>query len=159
MKTVVLRPLNDKIMVRTESNVLESLLARKCEVAMACGGKGICATCHVYVREGGDALTPMTQREQRTLGLVTGAKANSRLACQAKIVGEGLVIELPLGMYIAAASDLSTLVGRRTDVPILHPRDGRVLIAAGKIITKSRIMELTNEDFNVLEVRTNSKSI
>jgi ferredoxin len=159
MKTVILRPLNDKVMVRTESNVLETLLARKCEVAMACGGVGVCATCHVYVREGMDALTPMTPREQRTIGLVSGAKNNSRLACQAKVIGEGLVVELPAGMYINAAADLSSLIGRRTDVPILHPRDGRVLIAAGKIITKSRILELGSEDFNILEVRSASNSV
>lgn len=159
MKTVILRPINDKILVRTETNILETLLARKCEVAMACGGHGVCATCHVYVREGMDALTPMTAREQRTLGLVSGAKPNSRLACQAKIIAEGLVVELPVGMYVSAASDLTSLVGRRTDVPILHPRDGRILIPAGKIITKSRILELSNEDFNVLEVRSNSQTI
>ncbi len=140
-------------MVRTESNILETLLARKCDVAMACGGQGICATCHVYVREGMDALTPSTQREQRTLSLITGAKQSSRLACQAKVVGEGVVVELPVGMYISAASDLTSLVGRRTEVPILHPKDGRMLIAPGKIITKSRILELGSENFNVLDVR------
>lgn len=159
MKTVTLRPLNDEVVVRTETVVLDTLLARNCEVAMACGGQGICATCHVYVREGMESLSPMSTREERTLQLLTGAKVNSRLACQAKVIGEGVVVELPAGMYLTASTDLTSLIGRRTDVPILHPKDGRLLIAANKIITKSRIMELSNEDFNVLDVRSNSKAL
>lgn len=158
MKLVTIKPLNDKVPVRTESQVLDSLLARNCEVAMACGGQGICATCHVFIREGHDSLTPMTSREKRTLSFMTGCDPDSRLACQARVVGEGVVVELPQGMYIKAAKDLLSLVGRRTEVPILHPRDGRVLIAQGKIITKSRILELESEDMDVLALRTQTSS-
>ncbi|MBL8149582.1 MAG: 2Fe-2S iron-sulfur cluster binding domain-containing protein [Blastocatellia bacterium] len=153
MKVVVLRPLNDKVVVKTETNILDTLLARNCEVAMACGGQGICATCHVYVKEGQESLSPMTSREKRTLSLITGSNSYSRLACQAKVIGEGVVVELPEGMYLETASDLTTLIGRRAEVPILHPRDGRVLIPKGKIITKSRIMELQNENLDVMELR------
>lgn len=159
MKTVTLRPLNDEVMVRTETNVLDTLLARNCEVAMACGGMGICATCHVYVKEGMESLSPLSKREEGTLQLITGCQSNSRLACQARVIGDGVVVELPAGMYLTASTDLNSLIGRRTDVPILHPKDGRLLIAAKKIITRSRIMELSNEDFNVLDVRNNSKAL
>lgn len=159
MKTVVFRPLNDKVVVRTETNVLDTLLAVKCELSMACGGNGICATCHVLVREGLDSLSPITRREERTLGLITGAQPNSRLACQARVLGEGVVVELPQGMYLKSASDLTTLIGRRAEVPIMHPRDGRVLIARDKIITRSRILELQNEDFNVLDVRAQTHGL
>ncbi len=156
MKLVTIKSLNDTVAVRTESNILDSLLARNCDVAMACGGQGICATCHVYIREGHDSLTPMTAREKRTLSFMTGSDPDSRLACQARVIGEGVVVELPEGMYLKAASDLLSLVGRRTDVPILHPRDGRVLIAKGKIITKSRILELESHDTDILALRTQS---
>ena len=156
MKTITLRPLNDKLTVRTETNVLDTLLAVKCDVAMACGGQGICATCHVYVREGADALSPMTKREERTLGLITNSKGESRLACQARVIGEGVIVELPRGMYVRSATELTTLIGRRAEMPVLHPRDGRVLIAPGKIITRSRILELQDENFNVLDVRSHS---
>lgn len=158
MKIVTIKSLNDSVPVRTESNVLDSLLARNCEVAMACGGQGICATCHVFVREGHDALTPMTNREKRTLSFMTGSDPDSRLACQAKVIGDGVVIELPEGMYIKAAGDLLSLVGRRAEQPILHPKDGRVLIAKGKIITRSRILQLEDEDLDVMELRNKSRS-
>jgi ferredoxin len=153
LKLVVLKPLNDKVQVRTESALLDTLLARNCQVAMACGGQGVCATCHVYVKEGHDALTPMTNREKRTLALMTGCSLDSRLACQARVIGDGVVVELPEGMFLEASTDLTSLVGRRTEIPILHPKDGRVLIAKGKIITKSRIMELENEDLDVMSLR------
>lgn len=159
MKTVVLRPLNDRVVVRTETNVLDTLLATKCELSMACGGNGVCATCHVIVREGMESLSPLTAREQRTLGLISGAHVNSRLACQARVVGEGVVVEVPQGMYLRSATELTSLVGRRTEVPILHPADGRILIPAGKIITKSRILELENEGFNVLDVRAQTQGL
>lgn len=158
MKTIVLDPLNDHVVVKTETTVLETLLMRKCDVQMACGGRGICSTCHVYVKEGADGLTPATEREKRTLAMLTGVQSNSRLACQARIIKEGVVVELPEGMYITSAGDLESLVGRRAEVPILHPKDGRVLIEKGKIITRSRILELKNVDFNVLEVRSQTTS-
>jgi len=156
LKTIILHPINDSVVVRTETTVLETLLQRKCEVAMACGGRGVCSTCHVFVREGIEGLTPPTDREKRTLGLLTGLKSNSRLACQARIIKEGVVVELPEGMYITSANDLESLVGRRADYPILHPKDGRVLIEKGKIISRSRILELGNVNFNVLEARNQS---
>ncbi|MFQ3671175.1 MAG: 2Fe-2S iron-sulfur cluster-binding protein [Verrucomicrobiia bacterium] len=159
MKTVVLKPLNDQVVVRTESTILDTLLARKCEVAMACGGQGICSTCHVYIREGADSLTPPTERELRTLAMLTDSKGNSRLACQARVVKEGLVVELPEGMYISSAGDLESLVGRRAEIPIRHPKDGRILIEKDKIITRSRILELRDVNYDVFEVRSHSKSL
>ncbi len=130
---------------------MDSLLAKKCEMTMACGGQGICATCHVYVREGSENLSPITNCEKRTLGLITGARVASRLACQARVMGDGVVVEIPQAIYVDAANDLLSLVGRRSDAPILHPKDARVLIEKGKIITKSRILELQNDNFSVLE--------
>jgi ferredoxin len=156
LKLVTIKSLNDTVAVRTESNILDSLLARNCDVAMACGGQGICATCHVFIREGHDSLTPMTAREKRTLSFMTGSDPDSRLACQARVIGDGVVVELPEGMYLKAAGDLLSLVGRRTETPILHPRDGRVLIGKGKIITKSRILELESYDTDILALRTQS---
>jgi ferredoxin len=159
MKTVILKPLNDAVLAKTECTVLDTLLARKCEVAMACGGQGICSTCHVYIREGEHALTPPTERERRTLALLTGSKGNSRLSCQARVIGEGLVVELPEGMYIQSANELESLIGRRSEIPIRHPKDGRILIDKDKIITRSRIMELKDLDYNVMDVRKNSTSV
>lgn len=157
MKKVTLQPINQEVEIHTDTRVLDTLLAKECEVAMACGGQGICATCHVKVKSGEESLTPKTKREQRTLSLITGADERSRLSCQAKVIGEGVVIELPEGMYLESVKDLESLIGRRAEVPILHPRDGHVLIAKGKIITRSRIMQLEGEDLDLESVWEGSK--
>ena len=153
MKNVMLHPMEESVAVKTEARVLDVLLAKELDVLMACGGNGLCATCHVWVDAGMDKLTPMTEREKRTLGWVTGADPRSRLACQAKVLGEGVAVSVPEGMYIESTQSLEKLIGQRATVNILHPVDGKTLIPKGKIITRSRIMELANVDFDMAQIR------
>ena len=47
------------------------------------------------------------------------------------------MVELPTGMYLSDMSDIETLIGRRAEENILHPLDGKVLVEAGKLITRS----------------------
>lgn len=149
MKRLTFEPIRESLDVPTRSDLLQALLAKDLKVLMACGGKGICATCHVHIRQGMDRLTPPTEREQRSLGRITGANPRSRLACQARVLGEGVVVELPEGMYIERAEDLMSLLGTRAETNILHPINGSVLIAKGKIITRSRLEELKSLNVEV----------
>lgn len=149
MKTVSLVPINRAPQILTNARVLDALLAEQVDVLMACGGKGLCATCHVYVEDGAGALTPRTDRENRTLGRLSGCKANSRLACQARVLREGVRVRLPEGLYVTSTADLTSLIGKRAAQQILHPIDGRVLVQEGKIITRSYIMQLSDIDFDV----------
>ncbi|MGL4464902.1 MAG: 2Fe-2S iron-sulfur cluster-binding protein [Planctomycetia bacterium] len=142
MKTVRFQPINETLSVKTETDLLQALLAKNLNVLMACGGKGLCATCHVHVRGGMEKVTPRTERENRTLSFITGASPDSRLACQCRVLGEGVVVELPEGMYIEQAEDLMSMLGKRAEINILHPINGSTLIAKGKIITRSRLEEL-----------------
>jgi ferredoxin len=153
MKTLKFEPINETVQVRTRSDLLQALLATDLKVLMACGGKGICATCHVHVTGGADKLTPHTEREQRTLARITGVDARSRLACQARVLGEGVIVELPEGMYVERAEDLMTLLGKRAETNILHPINGSILIAEGKIITRSRLEELKSLHVEVEQLR------
>lgn len=154
MKTLQFAPINETLQVPTQSDLLQALLAKELKVLMACGGKGICATCHVHIDEGMDRLTPQTEREKRTLSFITGCDARSRLACQARVLGEGVVVRLPEGMYIERAEDLMSLLGKRAEKNILHPINGSVLIAKGKIITRSRLEELKNLHVEITELKT-----
>lgn len=153
MKSVQFEPINSRIQVNTNTNILEAILADELEVLMACGGKGMCATCHVHVESGEQSLTPRTEREQRTLGRITGCNTQSRLACQARVIGEGVVIRLPDGMYIERAEDLMKFLGTRAANNVLHPIDGSVLIEKGKIITKSRIRDLESLNVEVKKLK------
>jgi ferredoxin len=152
MKTVAFSGAGKSAEIETQQRLLDALLARQVPVKMLCRGRGLCATCHVHVESGADALTPMTRQEKLTLAVLTGAKSNSRLACQAKVLSEGVEISLPQGLYAESFSDIEKLIGKRTTTPILHPINGRVLIQAGKIITRSAIADLSTIDLDVSAV-------
>lgn len=150
-KTVKLYPLNQETTVATNTNLLSVLAANNVEVAQECGGRGICATCHVYITQGEDSISTMTRREQRTLEVITTCSANSRLACQAKIIGEGVVVELPAGMYISSNDNIEDLIGRRAQEDLLHPISGQVLVEEGKLITRSTLSQLRTTQNQVRE--------
>jgi ferredoxin len=123
---------------------MSALLKNELNVMQECGGRGMCSTCHVYIKEGMESLSPFNKREKRTLETITTCRVNSRLACQTRILGEGVVVELPSGMYLSAIENIDDLVGRRAQEDILHPLTGKILVEAGKLITRSMISELKN---------------
>lgn len=159
MKRIRVESHADPIEVTTNSRVLDAVLAAREKLLMACGGKGLCATCHVYVTAGAEQLSPVTPRERMSLPMLTDRRACSRLACQAKVQGEGVRIEVPRGRFIDSASDLEALIGRRAEERIMHPVTGAVLIEAGKLITRSRIAELSFVAIDIAEMKTRSLSI
>jgi ferredoxin len=159
VKTVRLDPFGTNTAISTNTNLLSVLMQNDVEVTQECGGRGICATCHVYIREGEESISPVTKREQRTLGSITSCNVNSRLACQARVVGEGVIVELPAGMYISQDDDIEDLIGRRAQSNILHPLSGQVLVEEGKLITRSVISQLQTTQSQVREFLNKSESI
>ncbi|XHX76720.1 MAG: 2Fe-2S iron-sulfur cluster-binding protein [Stenomitos frigidus ULC029] len=149
-KTVRLEPIAQETSVETNGNLLSVLLNKDLDVLKECGGRGMCATCHIYVQEGMNSLSPVSRREQRTLEVITTCKPNSRLACQARVLQNGVVVELPPGMYINSIKDIEALIGRRADQDLLHPLTGKVLVEAGKLITRSTLKQIEDTtSFNV----------
>ena len=57
----------------------------------ACGGVCACSTCHVYVETGAKLLAPAEEDEEDILDKAFDVQVSSRLGCQAKIQGEGLI--------------------------------------------------------------------
>jgi len=159
MKRVKVEGYSDPIEVRTNQRLLEVLVDQGVKLQMACGGKGLCATCHVHVLAGADRLSRVTPRERRSLAMLSDLRDTSRLACQAKVAGDGVRVSLPRGRYLARSADLESLRGRRAEEPILHPVDGHTLIATGKIITRSRIRSLVQVDYDIAEMQTRSLTI
>lgn len=156
-KTVRLEPIAQESSIQTNGNLLSVLLNKDLDVLKECGGRGMCATCHIYVKEGSESLTPINRREQRTLEVITSCKPNSRLACQARVMGEGVIVELPPGMYVNSLQDIEALIGRRAESNLLHPITGAVLVEEGKLITRSMLKQLENTDtFKVSEYYTQS---
>jgi ferredoxin len=144
LRTVELQP---------EAHLLDALLARNIEVKQLCNRRGLCATCHVYVTKNPECLTPPTSNESLTLAVLTGARHNSRLSCQARIIGDGVEVALPEGLYVDSFESLEKLIGQRTTVPILHPVTGDVLVEANKIIIRSIVEKLEYLNFDIAKVK------
>lgn len=136
--------------------LLDGLLERNVNAKMLCGRRGMCATCHVYVVDGEDSLSPPTKREEMALMMLTGAQPNSRLSCQAKVMHDTVKVRMPEGLYVESLSELEALIGQRTEVPVLHPITGETLVPAGKIIIRSIIMKLSDTDFEASSVASGS---
>lgn len=160
VKIVRLEPISQNSSVETNGNLLSILINKDLDVLKECGGRGLCATCHVYVKSGMNGLSPVNRREQRTLEVITTCKPNSRLACQARVLDNGVVVELPPGMYINSIKDIEALIGRRAEQDLLHPITGQVLVEAGKLITRSMMKQIEDKtSFNMGQYLTNSKDV
>ncbi|OLP18986.1 (2Fe-2S)-binding protein [Leptolyngbya sp. 'hensonii'] len=158
VKIVRLEPISQQTEIETNGTLLSILLNKDLDVLKECGGRGMCATCHVYVKEGMEALSPMNRREQRTLEVITTCKPNSRLACQSRVLANGVIVELPPGMYVNSLQDIEALIGRRADQNLLHPVTGQVLVEEGKLITRSMLKQLeTTPSFRIGDYFSQSK--
>ncbi len=158
-KKIKLDPLGTETAIKTNDNLLSGLLKNELNVMQECGGRGMCSTCHVYIKEGMESLTPLNRREKRTLEVITTCKTNSRLACQARVIGEGVVVELPAGMYLSQIEDVESLIGRRAQQNILHPISGKILVEEGKLITRSMITQLSDTKGEVAKYLAQSSDV
>lgn len=83
------------IEVKRGASLCESLLRAGIALEHACEMVTACATCHVYVREGGASLAPPDDEESDQLDHAWGLDAQSRLACCVKPGDTDLIVELP----------------------------------------------------------------
>lgn len=158
-KIVKLDPMNQDVAIQTNDNLLSGLLSKDLNVMKECGGRGMCSTCHVFIKEGMESLSPINRREMRTMEVITTANKFSRLACQARVMGEGVVVEVPSGMYVSEIEDIEDLIGRRAEDNILHPITGQTLVEAGKLVTRSMITKLKDTQVEVSEYIAKTQDI
>jgi 2Fe-2S ferredoxin len=74
------------------TSILEASRAAGAQVGSACGGVCACSTCHVYVKQGLDALSAPNDREEDIMDKAFDVRANSRLGCQSKILRDVTVV-------------------------------------------------------------------
>ncbi len=142
MSTVTLSIDNKQVEAELNSTLLSVFKEHDILVNQICGGQGMCASCHFFVVDGLDALTPQTKQEQLTLQFTTIERPGARLACQTRIVGDGVVIELPLGTFIESEQDLEREIGKKATQTLIHPMTGEVLVEAGKLIMRSALEKM-----------------
>lgn len=56
------------------------------QLGSACGGVCACSTCHVYVKDGLDGLSPLEMKEEDQLDDAFDVRPPSRLGCQARLL-------------------------------------------------------------------------
>jgi adenylate cyclase len=66
--------------------------------AHVCSGRARCGTCRVRVEAGADKLSPIEEIERATLARVEAGEA-VRLACQARVLGDGVAVTRVLPAY------------------------------------------------------------
>src|SRR5262249_45273599 len=66
--------------------------------AHVCSGRGRCGTCRVHIDAGAQSLSPLNDIERATLAHVR-AGDGVRLACQARVLGAGVVVTRLLPAY------------------------------------------------------------
>ncbi len=76
-------------------SVCDILLDNDIDIEHACEKSCACTTCHVVVREGFESLNEPAEKEEDLLDRAWGLEATSRLSCQAILMDENLVVEIP----------------------------------------------------------------
>ncbi len=126
----------------TGTTLLNVLLENKVNVLKACGGNGRCATCHVFIEQGMDCLSAPTDQERMTLSLMRIEQTNARLACQCKVLAQGVELSVPKGKYVASEAELESLVGKKAQQSLIHPITGEILVQEGKLILRSALEKM-----------------
>ncbi len=76
-------------------SILDVALRNGIDIEHACEKSCACTTCHVIVREGFDSLQESEEDEDDMLDKAWGLEPESRLACQARVADEDLLVEIP----------------------------------------------------------------
>jgi len=84
-------------------SVLEIGLLNDVPHAHVCSGRGRCGTCRVRVDAGAQALSPIGEQESSTLERVQAAPGD-RLACQARVLGNGVAVTRLLPAFADASA-------------------------------------------------------
>jgi 2Fe-2S ferredoxin len=77
-----------EVEVPVGTSFLEAARQTDAHVGSACGGVCACSTCHVYVKEGLDQLSEVSDREEDIMDKAFDVRPDSRLGCQAKMLAD-----------------------------------------------------------------------
>jgi len=92
MPKVRFEPDGIEVEVEEGTSFLEAAQRSGAQVGSACGGVCACSTCHVYVKEGLDDLSEISEREEDIMDKAFDVRSFSRLGCQAKMTEDRLYV-------------------------------------------------------------------
>jgi 2Fe-2S ferredoxin len=85
MPKIRFEPDGIEVEVPVGTSILDAARKGGAPEGSACGGVCACSTCHVYVKEGFDALSEKSEREEDILDKAFDVKGTSRLGCQSTL--------------------------------------------------------------------------
>jgi 2Fe-2S ferredoxin len=94
MPNVTFLPAGKTVQARQGETLLEVALRGGVAIPHSCGGFCACVSCHVMVKSGSEHLSPMEECEEEKLDRARGLTLTSRLACQARVLGD-VTVEIP----------------------------------------------------------------
>lgn len=80
--------------VAVGTSLLDAAEACDARVGHACGGNLACSTCHVWVEQGLATLGEVSDAENDIMDKAFDVRAESRLACQACVAQQDIVVEI-----------------------------------------------------------------
>jgi ferredoxin len=92
MPKVRFEPDGIEVDVPLGTSILDASRAAGAQVGSACGGVCACSTCHVYVKQGLEALKPASDREEDIMDKAFDVRSNSRLGCQSAVMRDVTVV-------------------------------------------------------------------
>jgi 2Fe-2S ferredoxin len=95
MPRVTFQPDGKGADVAPGTSLLDAAEAAGVDLPSNCGGVCACTTCHVWVEAGMSSLSDVEDREDDKLQEAAGLSAHSRLACQARVGREDVVVRVP----------------------------------------------------------------
>jgi ferredoxin len=142
MNTFILSVDNRQVDAKENAKLLSVFKENNISINQICGGQGMCASCHFFVVDGVNSLSPPTQQEKTTFQYTKIARPGARLSCQTRVIGHGVVIELPNGTFVESEKDLEQEIGKKASKTLIHPFTGEVLVEAGKLVMRSAIEKM-----------------
>ena len=95
MPRVTFQPAGRTVEVAAGTLVIDAAEEAGVGLPANCGGVCACTTCHVWVEDGLASLSEVEEREDDRLQEAAGLSARSRLACQAKVGSQDVVVRIP----------------------------------------------------------------
>lgn len=94
MTTLTVLPSGKSYEVPAGTSLLKALQSVGESITSKCGGEAKCESCHVHVTVGRKSLSKIQRGENEKLDAMVGVAANSRLACQARLGNEAVIVQL-----------------------------------------------------------------
>jgi 2Fe-2S ferredoxin len=95
MPNVTIMPSGKTYQAEIGKTLLEVITAAGEALKHECDGQAECGSCHLFLQAGRKSVSKVQSIENQKLDTIVGVGSKSRLACQARIIGEeDITVEL-----------------------------------------------------------------